>query len=283
VCSSDLSDHVSPSESYLAPSPGQPFDFFHINSIDVEPDGNLLISARHTWTVYKVNRQTGEVIWRLGGKRSDFAMAAGTQFSWQHDARRQADGSITLFDDGSNGSKPPTEDHSRGLALAVDEANHSASVLRDYSHSGTILAMSQGSMQTLPNGNVLIGWGDQPYFTEYTAEGEIVLEGRLPTASFSYRALRFDWHGRPTDRPVLVVEPAEVSGLTVYASWNGATDVAAWVVVGGSSPADLVALGSQPRSGFETAIGISERPRFVAVRAVDSSGNVLEESLPLGA
>jgi hypothetical protein len=277
------SDHVSLSESYVGQTAGQPFDYFHINSIDVDTDGNLLISARHTWAVYKIDRRSGEVIWRLGGRLSDFSMGPTSRFAWQHDARRRPDGSISLFDDGSNGGKPPTEDHSRGLILDVDEVAHTATVRGAYSHPGGILATSQGSMQTLSNGNVLVGWGDQPYFTEFAADGSIVLDARLPDGSFSYRALRFAWHGTPADRPAIAIDGGDTPDTTVYASWNGATDVAVWVVLGGDSQEALAALGSQPSSGFETAISVPDRPRLVAVRAVDRSGKVLSQSLPINA
>jgi outer membrane protein assembly factor BamB len=277
------SDHVATSESYVGPSAGQAFDYFHVNSIDVDTDGNLLISARHTSAVYKIDRRSGEVIWRLGGRRSDFAMGPGTVFAWQHDARRQPDGSISLFDDGSNGSKPPTESQSRGLVLDVNESTHATTLLRQYSHVGGILATSQGSMQPLSNGNVLVGWGDQPYFTEFAANGSVVMDARLPAGSTSYRALRFAWNGRPADHPAIAMEQSDAGTTTVYASWNGATDVATWVVLGGDAPDGLVALGSQPRSGFETAIVVPGRPLLVAVRALDSSGAVLTQSLPLEA
>ena len=277
------SDHVSLAESYVGPTTGQPFDFFHINSIDVDTDGNLLISARHTCAVYKIDRQSGEVIWRLGGNRSDFSMGPNARFAWQHDARRLPDGAISLFDDGSNGAKPPTEDHSRGLVLDVDEVAHTATVRAAYGHPGGILATSQGSMQRLSNGNVLVGWGDQPYFTEFSADGSIVLDARLPAGSFSYRALRFAWQGKPADRPAVASDGGDTADTTIYASWNGATDVAVWVVLGGDSPETLAALGSQPSSGFETAIFVPGRPRLVAVRAVDRSGSVLAESLPINA
>ena len=262
-------DHVSPSESYSVPTTGQPFDYFHINSIDIEPDGNLLISARHTWAVYRIDRQSGEVMWRLGGKQSDFK-GSGTQFAWQHDARRQPDGSITLFDDGSNGSHPPTEDHSRGIVLEIDEIARTATLRREYSHAG-ILAKSQGSMQTLPNGNVLVGWGDQPFYTEFAADGAVVMDARLADGSFSYRALRFPWHGRPSESPVAVADSVDGTATTVTASWNGATDVAVWVVLGGDSAEALGPVASQPRAGFETVIEVPGRPAVLAVKALDSS------------
>jgi outer membrane protein assembly factor BamB len=271
------SEHVSPEESYAVASAGQQFDFFHINSIDVDSDGNLLISARHTWALYKIDRQTGEVIWRLGGKKSDFAMGTGARFAWQHDARRQADGSITVFDDGSNGSKPPTESQSRGIVLDVNESTRVATLRREYKHAG-ILALSQGSTEPLPNGNVLVGWGDQPYFTEFAPDGTVVLDASLPAGSASYRTLRYQWQGTPAEAPAVVTEPAEGAATRVFVSWNGATDVATWVVLGGDSAQTLTPLGSRPRVGFETAILIGGQPRFVAVRALDAAGKIIVES-----
>ena len=276
-------DHVSPKESYVGPSGGQPFDYFHVNSIDVDTDGNLLISARHTWAVYKIDRHTGQVIWRLGGKMSDFQMGPGTQFAWQHDARRQPDGSLTLFDDGSNGSKPPTEVFSRGLVLDLNESLHKATLRQAYAHPGGILAMSQGSMQALSNGNVLVGWGDQPWFTEFAADGSLVLDGRLPDGSTSYRAVRYLWRGRPADAPAIATAHGDPGSTTVFASWNGSTEVASWVVLGGDSPDGLAEIGSGPRSGFETSIDVPGRPSVVVVKALDSSGAVLAQSSPIGA
>ena len=79
-------DHVGIAESYL-PSPtssGAPWDYFHLNAVSIDDDGNLLLSARHTSTVYKIDRRTGTVIWRLGGKRSDFNLGPGVRFWYQH-------------------------------------------------------------------------------------------------------------------------------------------------------------------------------------------------------
>ena len=274
-------DFVNPDESYVGASPGQPFDYFHINSIDVDTDGNLLISARHTCAVYKIDRHTGQVIWRMGGKKSDFRIEPGAQFAWQHDARRQPDGTITIFDDGSSGGGPPNEDHSRALVLAVDESARTVSLKQSYSRVTRILAKSQGSVQLLPNGNVFVGWGDQPYFTEFSADGGMVLDGQLPATSTSYRALRYAWHGKPADRPVVSTRRQE-SGTNVYASWNGATDVVTWVALGGDTKDDLSAVGSQTRTGFETGIFLSGQPRFVAVRAIAANGAILGQSIPIG-
>ncbi len=274
-------DHVGLDESYATVPADHAFDYFHINSIDVDTDGNLLISARSTCALYKIDRHSGDVIWRLGGKKSDFSIGPGANFAWQHDARRQPDGTITLFDDGTNGANAPTEVRSRGLVLDVDESARTVTLRTAYSHAGTLLAKSQGSMQPLPNGNVFVGWGDQPLFTEFTPDGATVFDARLPDASTSYRALRFPWHGLPAELPALATEPGDGASTNVYASWNGATDVAIWVALGGDSADALAPVGSQPRSGFETLITIQGRPRLIAVRALDSSGAVIGESAPL--
>jgi hypothetical protein len=276
------SDHVSTAESYNSPSAGQPFDFFHINSIDVEPDGNLLISARHTWTVYKIDRQSGAVIWRLGGKQSDFQMGPGAAFAWQHDARRQPDGSITLFDDGSNGVGQPAEPQSRGLILDVDETRFTATLRRAYTHPG-ILAGSQGSMQILPDGNVFVGWGQRPNYTEYEPDGTVALDASTADAYNSYRSLRFPWVGRPTEAPAVAMDPVGGNETVVYASWNGATGVAVWLVLGGDTLDSLQPVASHPRTGFETEIVVPGNPRVVVAEALGGSGEVLGKSIPAGA
>jgi len=275
------SGHIQTSESYIAWSPGNPWDFFHLNSIDVDTDGNLIISARHTWGVYKIDRKSGDVIWRLGGKQSDFAIEEGAGFAWQHDARRQADGSLTLFDDGANSSNPPTEDHSRGLVLNVDETKRIATVIREYDHPVPVLARSQGSVQVQSNGNVLVGWGDQPFITEFSHDGNMVLDARLPDGATSYRSLRYAWNGQPTEPPAVAAEPAEGGSTMVFVSWNGATEVAQWVVLGGSEADGLSPLGSRPRTGFETPIAVPGQPALLAVRAIDADGNVLVQSQPI--
>src|SRR4028119_1028862 len=155
-------DHVAPGESYYSPPdvPTNRFDYFHINSVDVDLDGNLLISARRTSAVYKVDRESGEVMWRLGGKRSDFEMGEGTDFAYQHDARRQADGTITLFD---NYGPKNEEDCSRAVVMEVDEEAMKASLVRDYfAPDGMPIADTQGNVQVLPDGNVFVGGGSEP-------------------------------------------------------------------------------------------------------------------------
>ncbi len=267
--------HVGLAESYspVPKSGGSPFDYFHINSVDVDSDGNLLVSARNTWTVYKIDHGSGEVIWRLGGKKSTFTMGAGTNFEWQHDARRQSDGSITLFDDAGSPQKEP---QSRGLLLQVDESARTASLVREYTNYG-LATTSQGNMQVLPNGNVFIGWGALPNYSEFDAAGAIVFDAKFLSQNQSYRAYRQPWQGRPTEAPAIAAERS-ASQVTVYASWNGATDVARWQVLAGTDPQLLTVAGSASRRGFETAVVVKVGAGYVAAQAVDGTGMVLGTS-----
>nr|MBA2714405.1 arylsulfotransferase family protein [Rubrobacteraceae bacterium] len=159
-------DHVGVGESYRGPEddPEEPVDYFHINSIEVEPDGNFLIDAKGTYAVYKVDRASGEILWRLGGKKSDFEMGPGTRTVSQHDARRQEDGTITIFD---NGAPPEVHDQSRGIVISLDMEAMKATLVREYTHPEKPLSTSQGNMQMLSNGNVFVGWGTEPFTSEY--------------------------------------------------------------------------------------------------------------------
>jgi hypothetical protein len=270
------SKHVALDESYMAPPAGKtPYDFFHINSIDPDHDGNLVLSARHTWTVYKISRQTGEVMWRLGGKKSSFAMGSGEHFAWQHDARVRPGNAISLFDDG--GGATNVETRSRGMVLALDMANKRAALTAQYYPDPSFVSTSQGSVQALGNGNTFVGWGEQPYFSEYSAQGELLFVGQLPPQG-SYRAYRFPWKGQPTDRPAVVVQRNPGGSAAVYASWNGATEVTRWQVSSGPSPRALAPRGESATDGFETVLVLRNPGRYAAVAAFDAQGNLLGRS-----
>jgi len=260
-------DHVALAESHQKIGPT--FDYFHINSIDVDADGNLLVSARNTWAVYKVDRGSGKVIWRLGGKRSDFAMGAGTVFAWQHDARSH-NGSrmISIFDDGA---APKVEPQSRAIVLGLDTKRMRATLLRKYTHG--LLAKHTGSTQLLPNGDVLVGWGSEPYFTEYAADGSVRFDARLPHGGQTYRALRFPWVGHPTEPPRL----ASVGGM-LYASWNGATEVASWRLRAGTAKSRIADAQIVSRTAFETALSPPAGARYTAAVALDAAGKPLGTS-----
>ncbi len=272
-------DHIEREESYLPlPAPGQVYDFLHANSVDVDSDGHLLLSARHTFAVYKIDRRTGEILWRMGGKRSDFSIADAARFSWQHDARRHPDGSLTVFDDSA------APGHSRGVVLRTDEANRTVTLERQYVHPLALLATSQGSVQVLPNGNVFVGWGAEPYFSEFAPDGTLLFDATFPAAKQSYRSFRFDWLGTPTEMPALAVDPVPGGAVHASVSWNGSTEVASWELLAGERADALRLVATAPRSGFETTIPSATRAAVYVARARDRAGALLASStsVPVG-
>jgi hypothetical protein len=291
-------DHIDPSEAVLpAPSasashpPASPsaptatatpvptsqsgppiYDSVHVNSIEIDRDGNLLVSARNTSTVYKIDRTTGEIRWRMGGKKSDFKMGSGTSFALQHDARRHPDGTITIFDDGSG---PGT---SRALVLDVDETAMTVNLVRAYPHPHAKMAMSQGNMQVLPNGNVFVGWGSTGYASEFAVDGTVLMDADFSGSIQSYRCFRFPWQAQPTTKPAIVADPPAGGMVTAYASWNGATEVASWELLGGNQAGSLTSLGTFARADFETAMTVKPAGSLLAVRALDANQAVLAVS-----
>ena len=274
------SKHVSPTESYLplGPKTGRfrsPYDYFHINSVAPDGNGNLLVSSRHTSTVYEIRKSDGKILWRLGGKKSDFTFGPGATFAYQHDARRQPNATISVFDNAARSAEKGVQ--SRALVLRVDLSTHRVTLVRAYSHQPPLLSESQGDTQLLPDGHVFVGWGQNPDFTEYSAGGQTLLDGTFGRADDSYRVFRFTWVGKPTTKPALAVD-----GRTVYASWNGATKVARWQVVGGPDAQHLAPVAAVAKNGFETAIRLASKPKVVAVRALAADGSVLAASAASG-
>ena len=209
-------------ESYepLPKDDDETWDYFHINAIEPLKNGNFLVSARHTHTIYEIRRSDGAILWRLGGKKSDFRLGRGAHFAWQHDPRLHPDGTLSLFDNGA--SRPAKNVHSRALVLRLDTRRRTARLVHSYAHRPELLSTSQGNTQVLPDGHVFVGWGSNDYFTEFARDGKVLLDGRFGTGKAdSYRAYRFRWVGHPVDRPAVV---ARAGGRTaVYVSWNGAT------------------------------------------------------------
>ncbi len=284
--------HVALSDSYSNCRPSQeerPCDYFHMNSISLDPwgDGNFLISARNTWAGYEIDHITGQVLWRLGGKHPSFKMGAGTGTAYQHDIRWQPDGTITAFDDGA---LPKAHSQSRAIRERIDWQDRTVTLLgRDVRDPG-ILTGSQGNDQVLPDGDAFVGWGELPYMTEFGPSGQTLFEADIPAPAESYRAYTFPWSATPASPPSLAVTAGAPGGgastgngavSTVYASWNGATDVSAWRVLAGPDPAHLSAIATAPRSGFETAIPVESSQQDFAVQALGSTGTVIGTSRPV--
>jgi hypothetical protein len=267
-------DHVTVDETH-AVFDGHPLDYFHVNSIDLTADGHLMVSARNTWAVYKVNRRTGEVLWRLGGKKSSFEMGKGTVFAWQHDARHHGNGLVSIFDDGA---APQVEPQSRVLVIALDGKRGRASLVRKYTHHpGRLVTKFMGNAQVLGNGNVVVGWGSEPYVTEFAPDGTILFDVKLPQGGQNYRAFRFPWVGRPFTRPALVVHAAHGS-RNLYASWNGATEVTSWRLLAGAAAAELEPGDKVPKRGFETTFAAPAGMRYASVIALDRHSKQLGRS-----
>jgi hypothetical protein len=271
-------DHIDLDESNVPVPPGEreTFDYFHLNSIEVDHDGNLILSARNTFAVYKIDRRSAEVFWRLSGKKSSFAMGEDADFAYQHDARVHPNGQLSIFDNVTSSQHSGIP--SRGIVLELDAKAMTATLVREIAHPTKITSVSQGNFQMLPNGNWFIGWGSAPVFSEFNGNGELVFNGRFPRGITSYRAYRFPWVGQPQDDPAIAVEAGLDNEVTVYASWNGATEVTTWRVFAGSNPDNLQEVDTTPRSGFETTITVQTSELYVAVQAEDSAGKVLGTS-----
>jgi hypothetical protein len=270
-------DHVPLGDSYEPAVRSRldwPFDFSHLNSIEFEHDGSLLASARNTRTVYYIDGRSGQIDWRIGGKRSSFAMGPGTGIAYQHDPRELPDGTISVFD---NGASPAVHSQSRGVVLSVDVQRKTVTRVSQIVHTPPLLAESQGNMQALPNGDWFVGWGQLPEFSEFDAAGALVFDASFPPGTQSYRSYRFAWTATPAHGPTFSFQPAGGRGGVVYASWNGSTPVDSWVVLAGTGTSGMNGVAQVARSGFETAIplpGATVGP-YLAVEALDAGGHVL--------
>jgi len=287
-------DHVALEESYepLPTSSTKPWDYFHLNAVSIDDDGNLLLSARHTSAVYKIDRRTGTVIWRLGGKRSDFNLGPDVRFSYQHNPVVAGKNVIRIFDNESNGK--PVVPSSRVIWIKVDPSTRSAELVRSIQYPNGLSVASQGSAQALNNGDTLIGWGVTGRFSEFDPGGHAVFDAVTPSGDDTYRAYRFVWHGDPTTKPTATAR-RDVDGSTiVHAIWNGATDALSWDVLDASGEEgnrdghdrersnrdhnDRRRIASATWNGLDTIIPVSKWLTSVQVVAIDRAGREIGRS-----
>lgn len=267
-------EHVAIEETYIPQeSAAGNVDYFHLNSIDVDADGHLLVSARNTSTIYKIHRKTGEVLWRLGGKKSDFSVDSAASFAFQHDVRRRPDGTITIFD--NNAAVPGATTYSRGLRIALDMKKRKATYVAEYLAPTQRTTYAMGNVQQLDDGGVMIGWGTAGSFTELGPDGSIRLDASFADGSVTYRAFRFELDAQPKGRPATEVVENPDGSLTLYVSWNGATRVAKWQLLTGPTAAAMKPVRTVRRAGFETAIPLPVRSGAVSVVALDAHGKQL--------
>jgi hypothetical protein len=226
-------DHVPVSDSYqpVPRTAGAPYDYFHINAVNPDGHGGLLIDSRHTWTIYDVDSDSGDVRWRLGGQHSDFVLGNGVQFSWQHNPLPAGRNTIRIFDNASNGT--PVLPASRVIWVRLDQRHRTATLVRSLIYPGGLSAPSQGNSQDLGGGRTFVGWGQLGHVSEFDAQDNLLFDAQLPPGFDTYRAYRSRWVGTPATRPLASVA---AGGGTVHAIWNGATQVRRWVVLGDRDP-----------------------------------------------
>jgi hypothetical protein len=198
-------DYLPVTDSYVDIT-GQIVDLIHANAIDIDNNGNIVFSMRHLSSIIKIDRQTGDIIWTLGGKQNQFTFInehesnSPNYFSFQHDVRVLPNGNLTLFDNG-NQHQP---NYSRGVEYKLDEINKTATLVWEYRHTPDIYGFAMGSVERLTNGNTLIGWGlgslsGSPVFTEIHPDQSTALEFSLPPGQASYRVYKLPWvSGTPT-------------------------------------------------------------------------------------
>lgn len=301
-------DHVSPNDSALPLSLGQlglghnsssAWDYFHINSIDKDENGDYVVSARHAASLYKISGKTGEIIWKIGGlpgvTSSDFTFDKNVTFAYQHHARflsTSKDGKkqvISFFDNSAQGTENKDghevhkNRHSSGKVIEVDTENWVVKLLYVANPPDNLLAKSQGSTQVLENGNVVVGWGSEGALTEFNKKGEPIFHAYVDSGEFgyraeNYRAFKFDWHGYPNEEIALLSE-VDGDNTSIYVSWNGDTETKTWKFFEINSKGDKQFLGEQKRSGFETKF-VSKNAIIneVVVESYDAHDNLLATS-----
>ncbi|KAI9717584.1 MAG: hypothetical protein M1828_007145 [Chrysothrix sp. TS-e1954] len=272
------------------------FDYYHINSIDKDPKGNYIISARYSHAVSYIDGHTGDVLWHLGGKNNSFhdlSDGKATSFAWQHDARWLDDyATITIFDNAAwfGDDKRPA----RAMKVRLDTVQMTAELVAEYIHPDEYISESQGSMQVLDSGDVFVGYGSAPAFTEFSADGRVLCDAHFgalaagedgapsPGAVMSYRTYKHPWVGKPLEDPKVKFEEG-----VFYVSWNGATEVRHWLLEGSTrsifntGAEAWTTIGSIPWAGFESSInvetGVTDATAHLTYRltATDSNHRII--------
>jgi EmrB/QacA subfamily drug resistance transporter len=281
----DALDHIPLEDSYATlPTNGFPWDTYHVNSVQLTGAGTFLVSMRNTWAAYLVNIDSGKIEWTLGGRHTSFKLGQGAAFQWQHDVELRPGSTVTMYDDHccqltSGGTNVKATGPSRGLELKLDRQKRTATLAAQYIRESSFASDYMGDARSQPNGNVFVGWGSEPYFSEYSRSGKLLFDGEFPWPDLTYRATLGQWVGLPLSPPVGAAVQKD-GKTTVYASWNGATRLASWRVLAGAGAGRLTAVTTSAKAGFETAIPMPATYKSFEVQALDASGRVIGASLP---
>ncbi|KAI9148812.1 hypothetical protein HJFPF1_10854 [Paramyrothecium foliicola] len=269
------------------------WNYFHINSVDKDDEGNYLISARNVAAVFKINGTSGEVIWQLGGLKggSSFKLIPHDQFGFQHHARfhgRSSDGryeTISLFDNGAHSASIQTHPYSRARIYEIDHHVGAAEAIRTFDAPDKLSARTQGSVQLLPNGNAFVNWGQAGAVTEFSDGGEVLFHSYLDSAPHgvlvqSYRGFRANWTGTPSEEPAIVAFTGDEDELDIYVSWNGDTETKKWRFFAHQIGQEKgIFLGESRREGFETRATFQRHKHhegnLIVAEAVDVDDRVL--------
>jgi hypothetical protein len=268
------------------------YDSPHENAIDKFDDGDYLLSARYTDTIYKISHRDGSIVWRLGGKKSDFHFKDDeATFKRQHFARvldqNKTHTVVSMFDNsvGKAANDDVKHARSRGLILALrtDTTPMTAEVVQKFELSERRRIRAKGDLQVLPNDNAFICWSKASELSEHSPDGRVLMEAAFKLRSAgTYRGYKFPWVGQPSAPPDIksfTHQSDNVRNTTVYVSWNGATEVKTWNVYGtNSSDDDVRLITSAKRQGFETMLTFDGYAETIYVEAVDLRGNFLGRS-----
>jgi hypothetical protein len=295
----DAQHHIDPFESTKHEAPYRVmcqdiWDILHFNSVDKFDDGDYLLSARHTNTIYKVSHEDGSIVWRLGGLKSDFEFIdEAAKFTRQHHAKIHSQNEthtlVSLFNNAKGsghgeGEQPSSEESSALLlALRTDVTPMTAELVRRYGHPDGKISPSRGSLSFLDNGNAFVGWVFESLISEHTFDGKLLMQARLRHGENTYRAYKFPWIGRPSQPPDVhsMTMKNEQQRLTtlVHVSWNGATEVTSWTLLHTNAEGNVFeTIVSTPRQGFETALSYDGFAKYIVVVALDRNGEEIGRS-----
>jgi hypothetical protein len=240
-------------------------DYVHCNAIESDVDGHILISSRHLDEITKIDRQTGDIIWRMGGSQNEFTLVGDVQwYSRQHSIRRTASGTVTIFDNGNLN----TPQESRVVEYDLDEANKVATLVWEFRQTPAVYAPHTGNAQRLSNGNTLISWGPLGIVTEVRPDGTKAFEMNFSDPSHeTYRAFRFPWSGVAA-APYLWAQAAPDS-VTLHFAKFGDPNVVQFNIYRGSSPNPTTVVGSTGTNSFVLEDVAPSETLYVRVTAED--------------
>lgn len=283
-------DHIPLHESNMFHAWDQPmgdpgWDYVHANAVDKNEAGDFIISLRFTNTIYGISGEDGHIMWRLGGLESDFDM--DFTFSKQHDVKFVSSNGthhvISMLNNASD-ERGNDENLSSALFIEMDTIAMTARVIKRINRPDSALTRLRGSVSTLANGNVFVGWSEFGYQSEHAPNGDLLMTARFVGERYStYRAYKSDFIGRPTTPPDVV---ASVYGTShedittiIYVSWNGATDVQGWNLYARAyDRGQPVKIGYANKTDFETMYIVDGYMDWITAEAVDVNGKVMSTS-----